>query len=237
MLTCAELVLDLAERSSKSRGILEGWVRRQAVGKDWMQNFLERHIKIISLRCANKLERKRWEVTPAALRSTFNVLHDLKRRYPGLTSSHMLNLDETSFKPDGKVEKVPTWRGAPNAYSGAQAGRRSMSLIPVVFADGKTLPPLIIVKGDGARAPKWWGELKPELTGTCFEHARIAQQDNAYNKSTFFQLMWEKHLLPHTKALRLDKCICAHLATPLVAMFDNSSGHADPWLKEINSVE
>lgn len=53
--------------------------------------------------------------------------------------------------------------------------------------------------------------------------------------------MWEKHLLPYTKALRLDKRTSAHLPTPLVAMFDNYSGHTDPWLmfrlKEVRNVE
>eukprot|EP00873_Tetraselmis_striata_P012483 jgi/Tetstr1/432747/TSEL_022113.t1 len=221
----------LAIKTDRQQNIIQGWIRRGSAGKDWFRAFLNRHRDELSVRCSDKLERKRWMVTWKSACSTYEILRALKVEFPGLHPALLMNLDETSFRPDGRAQRVVTYRGAKQTHSLVADGRWSITLIPFIFGDGSCLPPVAILRGSSETGdplkdlPKWWFDkkLQEKIANSPMKGMVLAVQKKGYNDSRLNQLIWEKHVLPYTERLRSGP-------SPLVVILDNFSGHCDPWL-------
>mmetsp|Transcript_18251 Transcript_18251/g.51135 ORF Transcript_18251/g.51135 Transcript_18251/m.51135 type:complete len:194 (-) Transcript_18251:40-621(-) len=153
---------DLKHRSGRVQSTISRWIRRGSIGKDWLKSLLRRHRDELSIGMSDKLKRERWSVRWKAAASTYDVLHECKRRSPTLHPGKLLNTDETSFSPDGRAKRVVTARGAKNTHVMCADGRLSMTLLPFVFANGLHIPPVAIVKGESTSGdpftdlPRWW---------------------------------------------------------------------------------
>lgn len=188
---------------------------------------------------SDKLQRKRWIVNYESAISTFAVLENLLETCPTLRLGKLMNLDETCFTLDGRAQRVVTRRGAKNTHLLCPDGRWSMTIIPFVFANGMSIPPVAIVSrisdtGDPLKdLPAWWfdKDFQNKLRSSSLRGMRLAVHPKSYNTANLFQLIWEKHLLPCTRRLRngpTDRMAC---------LIDNFSGHCDPWMLEWLSEE
>lgn len=117
-------------------------------GAKWYKGFKARHPEI-SKRVSDHLDMGRRNLTEQTVVSHLDALQDIHNEYPGLPPSNIFNGDEFGLQPDGKKLSVLTPRGADHTHTGANQGRFSITCLPVIGADGSSLPPFVVVKGGG----------------------------------------------------------------------------------------
>lgn len=101
--------------------------------------------------------------------------------------------------------------------------RQSVTILSTIRADGKSLPPFLIAKGqettkDKPRFPKWWSRLSELVAGTSWEDATCVQAPNAYITEGLFLLYIKEVFLPATAHQRRE-------GQPVVLLYDNCKPH------------
>lgn len=201
--------------------VAQSWLFHQRPSYSWYRSFLHRHSDVMRSRVCENLDPKRWKVDYGAVKSLYDIMGDIKKRFPNLPASNVCNLDETNLTPERRKSRVLAAKGARRTHCLCNDARFSMTCLPVVFADGTYMPPQFIVKGK--RRPVWWGsaEFHSHVAYTEFADATLSVQTNGWMDSEIFLTWFEEYFLPFTANRRSPEA-------PVVLILDNFSGHVHP---------
>eukprot|EP00873_Tetraselmis_striata_P032851 jgi/Tetstr1/453115/TSEL_040138.t1 len=133
------------------------------------------HVKSIRDRVVENLDPKRWDVKEEQVKSQYDILADLYKKYPDLPANNIANLDETNLTPERRKSKVLAAKGARRTHTLINDQRFSMTILPCVFANGEYMPPHFVVPGK--IRPEWWTkdkELKQIMKTGVFKHATLS---------------------------------------------------------------
>jgi hypothetical protein len=169
-------------------------------------------------RIAENMDPKRWKVSVAAVKSLYDIMHELEERYPELATANICSLDETNLTPDRRPGMVLAAKGARRTHTLCNEARFSMTCLPVVFADGSFIPPHFVVKGK--KRPKWWGstEFKARIESTEVAEASLSVQANGWVDTHIFLTWFEERFLPFYANRH-------SAATHIILIIDKFSGH------------
>eukprot|EP00873_Tetraselmis_striata_P028288 jgi/Tetstr1/448552/TSEL_035810.t1 len=157
------------------------WLANGNPSYGWYRRFPHRYRDQIRDRVVENLDPKRWDVKEEQVKSLYDILAYLYKKYPDLHASNIANLDETNLIPERRKSKVMAAKGARRTPI-INDQRFSMTMLPCVFANGEYMPPHFVVPGK--IRPKWWTkdkELK-QIMKTCFFNTRhyISVQENGW---------------------------------------------------------
>lgn len=215
-------VMRLVTDIPREHPAIEAWAKNGAPGRDWWEAFLRRHDNL-AVRAADMHDHKRRQVTKEDIDSLYGILQDIYSTYEAeygvpLTPDRIFNLDETCIRPDADF-KVVTVRASQDTKAQGNVNRDSVTFLPCVSADGQSLPPLIIPKGQSGTAPNWWHKMADLVAGTSMEDSTSITQENGYMTCELFELYMEEVFMPCTVMLRES--------APVVLLLDNFNAHVE----------
>lgn len=119
-------------------------------GKKWFDLFMKRHRQRLSKRTPETLTNIRASVTENQIRTWFNEVENFLRKENLFqileNASRIFNCDESAFALCPKSGKVIAPRGEKNVYEVAKGSdKESLTVSICVSADGKVLPPFIVL--------------------------------------------------------------------------------------------
>jgi hypothetical protein len=79
--------------------VAQTWLKNNQPIYSWYRSFLNGQGDIIRSRVAENLDPKRWKVFVAAVKSLYDIMHEMEERYPELLAANICNLDETNLTP------------------------------------------------------------------------------------------------------------------------------------------
>ena len=120
----------------------------QPVGKSWVGRFLDRHCKVLQTHWSKPLDTQRARaMTPEAKKNWFKLVEKFIVE-AGIRREDTYGMDETGCPPsDQGTEKVVGGRGTKTQHKQGSADRENVTAIVTICADGTTLHPTIIYKG------------------------------------------------------------------------------------------
>jgi len=139
-------IIKMVDRKAKTK-TGASWIKNNKPCYSWYQKFLRRHSDKIRSRAVENLDPKRWKVSYSDVESLYTIMDELRKKYPDLPSKNIATLDETSLTPERRKTRVLAAKGAKRTHTLCNDARFSMTVLPVIFADGSMMPPHFIIKG------------------------------------------------------------------------------------------
>lgn len=109
-------------------------------GIDWFRNFMKRNHQL-SERYSENIKRSRAAVDAGVINAYFD---NLEISLAGISSSNIINYDETNFTDDPGNEKVVVKRGVKHTERILDFSKTSNSVMMAVTGNGVRLPPYIV---------------------------------------------------------------------------------------------
>jgi hypothetical protein len=137
-------------------------IRNNRLGKDctqigdtWVGRFLERHRDGLQMHWSKPLDTQRAQsMNPEAKKKWFELLEEFVVK-AGIRPEDLYGMDETGCPPsDQGTERVCGGRGTKTQHKQGGADRENVTAIVTICADGTTLRPTIIFKGQNFMT-KW----------------------------------------------------------------------------------
>jgi transposase-like protein len=122
-------------------------------GKDWFQGFKKRHPNL-TIRKAEKLTTTRARMlNPTILKNYFDDLNTLMTRlHLHDKPQNIWNCDETGKQFEHQPVRVLAEKGSKSVVGRTSPGRTNITIMACVSAKGKSMSPLLIVKGKTPRS-------------------------------------------------------------------------------------
>ena len=226
------LVMEIVKRVPSKRDHPTGkaWLRNGQPSYRWYRYFLNRHNDKIRERVVDNLDPKRWFVSVEDVKSLYEIMGSLVKKYPEIDGSDICNLDETNITPEGRKSKVLAAKGARRTHTLINTHRFGMTMLPCVFADGTAMPPHFITKGK--RTPQWpiSKEFRSKIAYTGLAFSTFAVQENAWMDSLIFLSWFEEYFVPWVYNKRSHKPTATR---PVILILDNFSGHVHPTVLRV----
>lgn len=127
----------------------------KGVGESWVFAFLDRHHKVLQTHWSKPLDTQRAKsLNPAAVKSWFDIVEEYVVKL-GILPENIYGMDESGFPTanTGKTRVVGA-RGTKTQHKQGGADRENVTAIVTICADGSTVKPMIIYKGQNFRQ-KW----------------------------------------------------------------------------------
>jgi hypothetical protein len=120
----------------------------QPVGESWGGRFLDRHREILQTHWSKPLDTQRARaMTPEAKKNWFELVENFVVKAE-IRPEDTYGMDETGCPPsDQGTEKVVGGRGTKTQHKQGSADRENVTAIVTICADGTTLHPTVIYKG------------------------------------------------------------------------------------------
>jgi hypothetical protein len=125
------------------------------IGDTWVGWFLERHCDRLQMHWSKPLDTQRAQsMNPEAKKKWFELLEEFVVK-AGIRSEDLYGMDETGCPPsDQGTERVCGGQGTKTQHKQGGADRENVTVIIMICADGTTLRPTIIFKGQNFMT-KW----------------------------------------------------------------------------------
>jgi hypothetical protein len=124
-------------------------------GENWVHRFLDRHRMVLQTHWSKPLDTQRARaMNPEAKQAWFKLLEEFVVK-AGIQSKDLYGMDETGCPPSNQgTQRVIGGRGAKTQHKQGGADRENVTAIVTICADGMTLKPTIILKGQNFMS-KW----------------------------------------------------------------------------------
>jgi hypothetical protein len=118
------------------------------VGQRWAGRFIDRHHETLQTHWSKPLDTQHAQgMTPEAKRQWFELVETFVVKV-GIKKENIYGMDETACPPtDSGTQRVVGARGTKTQHSQGGASRENVTAIVTICADGTTLKPTIIYKG------------------------------------------------------------------------------------------
>lgn len=125
------------------------------IGDTWVGRFLERYRDRLQMHWSKPLDTQRAQsMNPEAKKKWFELLEEFVVK-AGIRPEDLYGMDETGCPPsDQGTERVCGGRGSKTQHKQGGANRENVTAIVTICADGTTLRPTIIFKGQNFMT-KW----------------------------------------------------------------------------------
>ena len=119
-----------------------------SLGQNWVDRFLDRHRHVLQSHWGKPLDTQRARpMTPDAKRVWFKLIEKWVV-IAGIRREDLYGMDETGCPPsDQGTQRVVGGRGTKTQHKQGSADRENVTAIVTIGADGTTLNPTIIFKG------------------------------------------------------------------------------------------
>jgi hypothetical protein len=120
----------------------------ECVGKKWIFSFLDRHHERLQTHWSKPLDTQRANsLNPQAVESWFKLVEEFIVKL-GILPGNLYGMDESGFPTGYKgKERVVGGRGTKTQHKQGGADRENVTALVTICADGSTLRPMIIFKG------------------------------------------------------------------------------------------
>jgi hypothetical protein len=127
-----------------------------AVGKHWVQGFLDRHQAELQMSWSRPLDSARARaLNPTLIRHWYEEVVKMNVVDAGIRAEDIYGMDESGFQPsDSGRKRVIGRRGAKNTYKQGGAERENVSVLVTICGDGTVSTPVVIFKGQRFNS-KW----------------------------------------------------------------------------------
>ena len=127
----------------------------EKLGDTWVTRFLDRHRDILQMHWSRPLDTQRAQsMNPEAKKRWFELLQEFVVE-AGIRPEDLYGMDETGCPPSAQgTERVCGSRGTKTQHKQGGADRENVTAIVTICADGTTLHPTIIFKGQNFMT-KW----------------------------------------------------------------------------------
>jgi hypothetical protein len=127
----------------------------EKLGNSWVGRFLDRHRDIVQMHWSRPLDTQRAQsMNPEAKKKWFELLEECVVK-AGIRPEDLYGMDETGCPPsDQGTGRVCGSRGTKTQHKQGGADRENVTAIVTICADGTTLRPTIIFKGQNFMT-KW----------------------------------------------------------------------------------
>lgn len=118
------------------------------VGKNWTHRFITKHHNKLTTYWSRSLDGRRGgAVNPTTNKAWFKLLGDTLTDH-SIDQDLIYGTDETGIQPgSGQRERVIGGRGKPAQHQKRSGGRKNITVIVTICADGTSIPPTVIFKG------------------------------------------------------------------------------------------
>ena len=125
------------------------------LGESWVHRFLDRHRAVLQTHWSKPLDTQRARaMNPEAKKAWFDLLENFVVK-AGIRREDLYGMDETGCPPsDQGTQRVVGGRGTKTQHKQGGADRENVTAIVTICADGTTLKPTIIFKGQNFMS-KW----------------------------------------------------------------------------------
>ena len=151
----------LVKHSLDKEGAQHRIFRDNLPGIDWLKGFMKRHN--LTLRQADKVKPKRYEVTEESVNSFYSELTEALQDVP---MSNIYNFDETNLTDDPKNHQVVVRRGFKRVISKTVSSKAGFSVMFCGNASGEYLPPMVVYKAVASNVYERW--IKGGPPGTLY---------------------------------------------------------------------
>lgn len=119
------------------------------LGKNWATRFITRHYKRIGMYWSLALDTSRGRaVNPITKAEYFKIIEDVTQEY-GIVDELVYGADETGIQTGiGVTERVIGPAHAKMQHQQRSGNRENITVLPTICADGTSVPPTIIYKGE-----------------------------------------------------------------------------------------
>jgi hypothetical protein len=127
-----------------------------AVGKHWVQGFLDRHYKELQTSWSCLLNTKRaCALNPTIIRHWFKELDKKRVVNTGIRPEDMYGMNKSGFQPaDTERKHIITCRGRKTTYKQGSAVHENVSVLVTISGNGSVMTPVAIFKGQRMNS-KW----------------------------------------------------------------------------------
>ena len=128
------------------------------LGKNWATHFITRHHGRVGMYWSSALDTScGWAVNLVTKEEYFRILKEVQDEY-NIPDELAYDADETGIQTGtGTTERVIGPAGASIQYRQQNCNRENITVLPTICADGTSVPPTVIYKGESFQA-KWLQE-------------------------------------------------------------------------------
>ena len=154
-------------------------------GKDWFSGLKHRHPEL-TIRSPEALSDKRAiALNPTTVGEYFRELHEVLKTFNLFNKpAQVWNMDETGSRLDHKPTRVVTRKGVKNLTGRVGNSKQSISVLGCVNAMGKSMPPLIIVKGSTEKSLQGYN-VADGVEGAIYTFQRKAWMEDVLGEQWF----------------------------------------------------
>jgi len=140
------------------RGRLGDAFCEDGLGKNWATRFITKHHERIGMYWSLSLDSSRGRaVNPITKAEYFDLLKDIREEYD-IPDRLVYGADETGIQTGiGVTERVIGPAGSKIQHQQRSGNRENITVLPTICADGTTIPPTVIFKGEAFQT-KWLQE-------------------------------------------------------------------------------
>lgn len=132
--------------------------REEGLGKNWATRFITKHHEKIGMYWSSSLDSSRGRaVNPITKAEYFDLLKSIREEY-NIPDELVYGADETGIQTGiGIRERVIGPAGSKIQHQQRNGNRENITVLPTICADGTTIPPTVIFKGEAFQT-KWLQE-------------------------------------------------------------------------------
>ena len=132
--------------------------REEGLGKNWATRFITKHHERIGMYWSSSLDSSRGRaVNPITKDDYFDLLKNIREEY-NIPDELVYGADETGIQTGiGVTERVIGPTGSKIQHQQRSGNRENITVLPTICADGTTIPPTVIFKGEAFQT-KWLQE-------------------------------------------------------------------------------
>jgi hypothetical protein len=158
-------------------------VAQEEVSEAWVSRFLQQNNTHLTSKWTTVMNRNRHVAdSEESYRRYFELLHSKMRQY-NIEAENVYNMDEKSFFVGitGRSKRIfskVAWQRKEKTQALQNDSREWITVIAAVCADGKTLPPTLIVQGTKGLQSTWVDDIKVGEHGVFLGHSPSGWSNN-----------------------------------------------------------